>query len=114
MKKFILTSILSSTLCLTTYGEETPSNPPREIAQWGVGVDFGDDYYDDDDDDDVDVNVWVGPGYYNGFWYDNYDEWHHHHGRGHHHNHRGHGHHDSHGGHHRGGHGGHHGGGHHK
>ncbi len=56
-------------------------------------------YYDDDEG-----YYWNGPGYYNGIWFDNEDNWHNHHGHG-----GGH----YHGGGHRGGHGGGHGGGHH-
>jgi len=70
-------------------------------------------YVDDDDDTQENVEVWYGPGFYYGFWFDNeyeYRDWHdHHHGGGHHDG----GHHD--GGHHDGGHhhdgGGHRGGG---
>ncbi|MBF8263550.1 MAG: hypothetical protein HW387_1215 [Parachlamydiales bacterium] len=56
----------------------------------------------DYDDDDGQVQIWIGPGWYSGYWFDDeveYHRWHHHHYRGRHY-----------GGHHGGGHhGGHHG-----
>jgi len=63
---------------------------------------------DDDDGGNTEVQVWIGPGWYNGIWFDNEDEYwyYHNHYHGGHHHHGG-------GGHHHGGGGHHHGGGHH-
>ncbi|QZA59193.1 hypothetical protein [Candidatus Rhabdochlamydia porcellionis] len=44
-------------------------------------------YYDNDEG----YYYWNGPGYYNGIWFDNEDNWHHYHGHGGGHYHRGHG-----------------------
>lgn len=112
MKKLFLIALSSNILYLASYAEDKAStSPSKEIAQWGVGVEVDEgNYYDDDD---TDVEIWIGPGWYNGIWFDNeveFDDWHHHH---HHHGHHGrHGHHDHHD-HHDGHHGGHHGDGHH-
>ena len=109
MKKSLLLALGLIFLSLDIYAEEKAQNSTsKEIAQWGVGIEVDDGY--SYEDDDTDVEVWVGPGWYNGIWFDNeveFDDWHHHH-----HDH--HDHHDHHGDHHGGGHhgGGHHGGGH--
>ncbi|MBS0648817.1 MAG: hypothetical protein JSS10_06310 [Verrucomicrobia bacterium] len=119
MKKSLLLAFGLTFLSLAIYAEDiAPSSPSKEIAQWGVGLEVDEGYYYEDDDD-TNVEVWIGPGWYNGIWFDNeveYDDWHHHH-HGHHHDHHGHhDHHDHHGDHHGGHHGGHggshHGGGH--
>lgn len=124
MKLFFLMSLL--TFPFIGFSKEKKS-PPLGDA-W---IEFGPFlYYDDDDDDlyddnfyqDSGVNVWIGPGLYYGFWFDNEyqyrrwarDNYYYRHGgrgwnRGGHH----HGDHGRHGGH-RGSHGGGHGGGGHR
>lgn len=54
----------------------------------GVDVQVGPDdgYYDDGyyDGGGAGVGIWVGPGYYNGVWFDDEDGYRNHHGDGHH------------------------------
>lgn len=78
-----------------------------------VEVEQSDDDDEDNDEDYEDVeNVWIGPGIYYGFWFDDEDEYHrwyrhdYHHGHGDHHGRGGGGHHGGGGGHHGGGGGG--------
>ena len=76
------------------------------MAKTGVAIEVG----TDDSDDGTVEEVWVGPGFYYGYWFDDEDSYHRHHGgRGH----RGHGdrhadgrRHDGRGDRHDGGHGG--------
>lgn len=77
------------------------------VSVW-VGPGWYGDYYFDDEDDYNNWNgmVWVGPGWYGGYWFGDYDDFNNWHGH-HYHDNNWHGHHD-HGGHdHHGDHGGH-------
>lgn len=79
MKAFL--AILAMTLSL--YGNEANKTEANSEVGIGIGIEVGPDqdgYYDDDGYyEDGGPEIWVGPGYYGGVWFDDEGSWRDHH-----------------------------------